>query len=62
LPEAPRFSKASFSGCDFYIESRVPAAVLAGLAKLGHQPQPVGTFSEAVGGGPALRVDDRGRE
>ena len=30
--EAPRFSKGSFAGCDLYIESRVPALVLAGLA------------------------------
>jgi gamma-glutamyltranspeptidase / glutathione hydrolase len=58
--EAPRFSKASFSGCDLYIESRVPAAVLAGLAKLGHQPQLVGTFSEGVGGGQAVMRDAAG--
>ncbi|MBV9970802.1 MAG: gamma-glutamyltransferase, partial [Xanthobacteraceae bacterium] len=58
--EAARFSKASFSGCDLYIESRVPAAVLAGLAKLGHRPQPVGTFSEAVGGGQAVMRDAAG--
>jgi gamma-glutamyltranspeptidase/glutathione hydrolase len=58
--EAPRFSKASFAGCDLYVESRVPAAVLAGLAKLGHQPQLVGTFSEAVGGGQAVMRDAAG--
>jgi gamma-glutamyltranspeptidase / glutathione hydrolase len=34
--------------------------VLAGLARLGHEPQPVGTFSEAVGGGQAVMRDAAG--
>jgi gamma-glutamyltranspeptidase/glutathione hydrolase len=58
--EAPRFSKASFSGCDLYIESRVPAEVLTGLVKRGHQPQLIGTFSEGVGGGQAVMRDAAG--
>jgi gamma-glutamyltranspeptidase / glutathione hydrolase len=58
--EAPRFSKASFSGCDLYIEARVPAAVRAGLGKLGHQLRVVGDFSEAVGGGQAVMRDAAG--
>jgi gamma-glutamyltranspeptidase / glutathione hydrolase len=58
--EAARFSKGSFSGCDLYIEARVPAAVLAGLGKLGHQLQVVGDFSQAVGGGQAVMRDATG--
>jgi len=58
--EAPRFSKGSFSGCDLYIEARVPAAVLAGLGKLGHRLQVVGDFSQAVGGGQAVMRDAAG--
>ena len=56
--EAARFSKASFAGCDLYIEARVSATVLAGLAKLGHRLQNVGDFSGAVGGGQAVMRDD----
>ncbi len=58
--EAPRFSKASFSGCDLYIEARVPEAVQAGLGKLGHQLRVVGDFSQAVGGGQAVMRDAAG--
>ncbi|HMA71937.1 MAG TPA: gamma-glutamyltransferase [Xanthobacteraceae bacterium] len=52
--EAPRFSKASFAGCDLYAEGRIPDAVFEGLAKLGHQVQALGDFSEGVGGGQAV--------
>jgi len=55
--EAARFSKGSFAGCDVYVEARMPDAVLEGLAKLGHQLQVVGDFSEAVGGGQAVMRD-----
>jgi gamma-glutamyltranspeptidase / glutathione hydrolase len=58
--EAPRFSKASFAGCDLYIEARVPAQVRAGLGKLGHQLRVVGDFSQAVGGGQAVMRDAAG--
>ncbi len=58
--EAPRFSKASFSGCDLYIEARVPAAVRTALGKLGHQLRVVGDFSQAVGGGQAVMRDAAG--
>jgi len=57
--EAPRFSKGSFSGCDLWVEGRVPAAVLEGLAKLGHEIEPLGDFSEGVGGGQAVMRDDK---
>ena len=55
--EAARFNKASFAGCDVYIESRVPPTVLDGLAKLGHDVQEVGDFSDAMGGGQAVMRD-----
>jgi gamma-glutamyltranspeptidase / glutathione hydrolase len=55
--EAPRFSKGSFAGCDLWVEGRVPAAILAGLAKLGHEIEPLGDFSEGVGGGQAVMRD-----
>jgi len=57
--EAARFSKGSFSGCDLYIEGRVPQTVLAGLARLGHQVEALGDFSEGVGGGQAVMRDDK---
>jgi len=55
--EAARFSKASFAGCDLYAERRMPAAVFEGLAKLGHQVQVLGDFSQGVGGGQAVMRD-----
>jgi len=55
--EAARFNKASFAGCDLYIEQRVPRAVLEGLVKLGHQVQTLGDFSDGVGGGQAVMRD-----
>jgi gamma-glutamyltranspeptidase / glutathione hydrolase len=58
--EAARFSKGSFSGCDLYVEARVPPAVRAGLAKLGHQIETLGDFSEGVGGGQAVMRDAAG--
>ncbi len=55
--EAARFTKASFAGCDVAVESRVPAAVRDGLARLGHQLQVLGAFSGAMGGGQAVLRD-----
>ncbi len=55
--EAARFSKASFAGCDVYVEARMPDAVFEGLVKLGHQLQVLGDFSEHVGGGQAVMRD-----
>jgi gamma-glutamyltranspeptidase / glutathione hydrolase len=55
--EAARFNKASFAGCDVYVEARMPDAVFEGLAKLGHQPLVLGDFSEHVGGGQAVMRD-----
>jgi gamma-glutamyltranspeptidase / glutathione hydrolase len=55
--EAARFTKASFAGCDVYIEDRVPEDVLNGLVKLGHEVQVLGDFSDAMGGGQAVMRD-----
>jgi gamma-glutamyltranspeptidase / glutathione hydrolase len=55
--EAARFTKASFAGCDLYAEARIPDAVLEGLAKLGHEVQRVGDFSDAMGSGQAVMRD-----
>jgi gamma-glutamyltranspeptidase / glutathione hydrolase len=55
--EAARFTKASFAGCDLYAEARIADAVLEGLAKLGHQVEVLGDFSDGVGGGQAVMRD-----
>jgi gamma-glutamyltranspeptidase/glutathione hydrolase len=55
--EATRFNMPRFSGCGVYIEGRVAPAVLDGLTRLGHQIQPLGDFSDAVGGGQAVMRD-----
>jgi gamma-glutamyltranspeptidase/glutathione hydrolase len=55
--EAARFSKASFAGCDLYAEARIADAVFEGLAKLGHQVEVLGDFSDGVGGGQAVMRD-----
>jgi gamma-glutamyltranspeptidase/glutathione hydrolase len=57
--EAARFSKGSFAGCDLYAEGRIPDAVFEGLAKLGHQVQVLGDFSEGVGSGQAVMRDHK---
>jgi len=55
--EAPRFSKQTFAGYDVQIEGRVPATVRAALEAKGHQLRVRGDFSQAVGGGQAVRRD-----
>jgi gamma-glutamyltranspeptidase/glutathione hydrolase len=57
--EAARFTKASFAGCDLYTEARIPAAVVEGLARRGHEVREVGVFSNAMGSGQAVMRDDR---
>jgi gamma-glutamyltranspeptidase/glutathione hydrolase len=52
--EAPRFTKATFEGCDVEIERRIPAAARAELAARGHQIRLRGDFSSAMGGGQAV--------
>jgi gamma-glutamyltranspeptidase/glutathione hydrolase len=55
--EAPRFNKASFAGCDVYMESRTTRAILDELSRRGHEVQLLGFFSDAVGGGQAVMRD-----
>jgi gamma-glutamyltranspeptidase/glutathione hydrolase len=55
--EAARFTKASFAGCDLYAETRIPAAVIEGLGRRGHEVQQVGLFSGAMGSGQAVMRD-----
>ncbi len=55
--EAPRFTKLTFGGCDFMIESRVPADVRQVLLGKGHQLEVLGDFSSQMGGGQAVIHD-----
>jgi gamma-glutamyltranspeptidase / glutathione hydrolase len=57
--EAARFTKATFAGCDLYAEARVPAAVVEGLARRGHQVEQLGDFADAMGTGQAVMRDGR---
>jgi gamma-glutamyltranspeptidase/glutathione hydrolase len=52
--EAPRFTKATFPGCDVTVESRIGSEVRSELQKLGHDLTVVGPFSQAMGGGQAV--------
>jgi gamma-glutamyltranspeptidase / glutathione hydrolase len=52
--EAGRFTKASFAGCDFEIESLVPPKVRAELTALGHQLNVVAPRSGTFGWGQAV--------
>jgi gamma-glutamyltranspeptidase / glutathione hydrolase len=55
--EAPRFTKYTFTGCDVMMEDRFPAEVRAALTQRGHQIELLGSFSQKVGGGQAVRRD-----
>ena len=56
--EAPRFSKYTWTGEEYKIESRVPPATLGALRRLGFQMEVVGPFStEFMGGGQAVVWD-----
>jgi gamma-glutamyltranspeptidase/glutathione hydrolase len=55
--EAPRFTKYTFTGCDVQMEDRFPAEIRAVLTQRGHQIALEGSFSQAVGGGQAVRRD-----
>lgn len=55
--EAPRFTKYTFAGCDVMMEDRFPEKIRAALAQRGHQIELLGSFSQKVGGGQAVRRD-----
>lgn len=58
--EAPRFTKATFEGCDVQIEPRVPAQVRQQLARWGHEIELTEPISSAMGRGNAVMVDENG--
>ena len=59
--EAPRFTKASFDGCDVSIESRVPEKVQAELTAHGHKLRVTEPFSASnMGRGNVVMVDGHG--
>ena len=55
--EAPRFTKATFAGCDVQMEDRIPADARKALEKRGHQIEVRQGFSDTMGGGQATRRD-----
>ena len=55
--ETARFTKISFGGCDVQIEDRLPGGVLEALRALGHVLQVHHGYSNAFGGGQAVRRD-----
>jgi len=55
--ETPRFTKATFEGCDVELEARIPATTRDELGRKGHQIKVVGDFATAVGGGQAVLRD-----
>jgi gamma-glutamyltranspeptidase/glutathione hydrolase len=55
--EAPRFTKRTFAGCEFMLESRIPADIRDALKARGHQFVVNGDFSSWMGGGQAVIRD-----
>ncbi len=52
--ESPRFTKATFGGCDVQVEARIPEAVRSALEARGHLITVRGDFSSNMGGGQAV--------
>jgi gamma-glutamyltranspeptidase/glutathione hydrolase len=57
--ESPRFTKNTAEGCGLSIESRVPAATIAELAKRGHKPSVRREYTQEMGRGQAIAHDSR---
>lgn len=55
--EAPRFTKLTFTGCDVQLEDRFSPDIRIALARRGHKVEVLGSFSQEVGGGQAVRRD-----
>ncbi len=55
--EAPRFTKTTWGGCDFSIESRIPVEIRDALTAKGHQLKVLGDFSSTMGGGQVVVHD-----
>ncbi|MBI5280410.1 MAG: gamma-glutamyltransferase [Candidatus Solibacter usitatus] len=59
--EMPRFTKATFEGCDVELESRIDPASVAALKSLGHAVKVVAPYSGgSMGGGQATMRDPNG--
>jgi gamma-glutamyltranspeptidase/glutathione hydrolase len=58
--EAPRFTKATFEGCDVTLEGRVAELVRNELLQLGHKIEVAVPYSSQVGGGQAVMRDANG--
>jgi gamma-glutamyltranspeptidase / glutathione hydrolase len=58
--DAPRFTKASFGGCDLSMESRIPAETRQQLAGFGHQIKVGAPFADSMGRGQAVMRDAHG--
>ena len=58
--EAARFTKLTFEGVDVEMESRIPEATRAELARLGHKISLLPAYSGEVGGGQVVMRDGRG--
>jgi len=58
--EAPRFTKATFEGCDVQIEPGVPVEVRLQLAARGHELELTDPISASMGRGNATMVDEHG--
>ena len=53
--EAPRFTKATFDGCDVSVEPRIPAVVVQELQAMGHKVTTLASpYSGQMGGGQAV--------
>jgi gamma-glutamyltranspeptidase/glutathione hydrolase len=57
MVEMPRWRSAG--GRQVFVESRFPAATIAGLRALGHDVQDEGPWSVRMGDAHAVRIDDR---
>ena len=55
--EAPRFTKATFRGCDVMLENRFSQKTRDELTAKGHQIEVLGAFAENTGGGQAVLRD-----
>jgi gamma-glutamyltranspeptidase/glutathione hydrolase len=58
--EAPRFTKATFEGCDVELEDRIPTEILQALREKGHEIRLRRGFSGNFGGGQAVLRDFAG--
>ena len=57
--EAARFTKLSFGGCDLSMENGVPAEVIDGLRRQGHEITVLARYSQLMGRGNAIEHGDR---